>query len=144
MAAIELGIEALIPHRGPMRLVERIVTADDHQAVTEARVAATWPLRTAEGVAALVLVELAAQTAGVLIGRRERLRREALTEGAGWLVGIREARLHVDELLLGSVVRTQVQAAYTYETYTQVSARATVANRPVGDIVLQVFWAPGA
>jgi predicted hotdog family 3-hydroxylacyl-ACP dehydratase len=144
MAAIEFGIDALIPHRGPMRLVERIVTADDHQAVTTARVAATWPLRTAGGVSALVLVELAAQTAGVLIGRRERLRRSSLSEGAGWLVGIRDARLHVDELPLGSEVRTQVRVAYTYETYTQVSARATLGDQPAGDIVLQVFWAPEA
>jgi len=143
MAATEFGIEDLIPHRGRMRLVERIVALDDDEAVTAARVRPAWPLATETGVGALVLVELAAQTAGLLLSRRERLRGTDLTGAAGWLVGIREARLLVDELPLGSEIRTRVAVAFTFETYTQVRALATVDSRPAGDILLQVYWSPG-
>ena len=60
-----LTIEEILPHRGRMLLIEEVLVADGEKAVTRSTVSERWPLTDARGVDALVLIELAAQTAGI-------------------------------------------------------------------------------
>jgi predicted hotdog family 3-hydroxylacyl-ACP dehydratase len=83
------GIEQLIPHRLPMRLVESIARVEDESIETVSTVRDTWPTARDGHVRALMLVELIAQTAAVLQGWNER--REGKTAIGGLLVGIPNA-----------------------------------------------------
>ena len=105
----ELALEQLLPQRRPMLLLDRVLSADEKQAVTESLVRRDWPLAGENGVAALVLIEIAAQTAGVSCSC-ERIRKKGLdSEQTGWIVAIKRAELRVAELLLGARIRAEAE-----------------------------------
>jgi predicted hotdog family 3-hydroxylacyl-ACP dehydratase len=133
-------IDALLPHRGSMKLIETILTADDQGAVTAAMVAEHWPLREDDGISPLVLVELAAQTAAVGLGWKRR-RDGQLDSGSGWLVGIREADFFLTRLPFGATVITRSRNDFTLDNYTEVACTATVGERSAAAIRLQVLRA---
>ena len=60
------GIEKLIPHRAPMRLVQDIVRIDDDSIETASIVQDSWPTARDGRVRTLILIELIAQTAAAL------------------------------------------------------------------------------
>ncbi|RLC00730.1 MAG: hypothetical protein DRI57_31950, partial [Deltaproteobacteria bacterium] len=61
---IMIDIEELIPHRDRMKLIDRIIEVDDETALTESVVTREWPLYDGNSVNSIILIELAAQTAG--------------------------------------------------------------------------------
>ena len=86
---MNLDIEAMIPHRDRMRLIDAVIAVDDLRAVTAATATEDWPLYRDGFVDALVTIELVAQTAALLEGwKRLRTGRGSAT---GWLVGIKSA-----------------------------------------------------
>ncbi len=89
--ALTLPIEAeeLIPHRLPMRLVDRLVEIDGKNGVVEARVAAGCPLVSGEGrLEDLALIELLAQSYAAVKGYADRLEDKPVKQG--FLVGIKK------------------------------------------------------
>jgi len=131
-------IEALIPHRGPMRLIEAIVETGPDFAATIATVREGWPLREGDGVSPLVIIELAAQTAAVSIGW-QRWRSGGGLAGRGWLVGIREAVFFMTGIPLEAPILTRSRVQLSLDDYTEVVCVASVQGKPAGEVTLQVM-----
>ena len=140
MAFQEFALDQLIPHRNGMRLVDRLVSADHREAVTEATPREHWPLRDGRHVSSLVAVEISAQTAGILIGMQERRARGARFQGKGWLVGIKAADFHRAHLHFGRIIRTHARAVFSYQTFHEIETAVRMGNMPVAHITLQLFW----
>jgi predicted hotdog family 3-hydroxylacyl-ACP dehydratase len=89
------SIEALIPHRGPMCLLERMQSCDDTgiECVATNHRDPAHPLRTSSGLLASAAVEYAAQAAALhgALG----VRRAGVTAAPGALASARDVRLAV-------------------------------------------------
>jgi len=142
MPAIPTAVEALIPHGEGMRLIDTIVSVTPRQAVAQATVKADWPLASADGVGVLVLIELAAQTAGICFGWNEQLKPiEERGKAAGWLVGVKMARFHIDRFPIGACITIHSENHLQADLYTEIQARAAIGQRLVGEVHLQVVRA---
>jgi len=135
-------IENLIPHRGRMKLIDTIVTVDQKHAVTRATVKASWPLLSGGAVSTIVLVELAAQTAGVCIGWNEKMKTDGpKTIAEGWLVGIKKARFYVDKISLETCITIRSENHLVVENYREIAATARIGEKLAADINLQILQA---
>lgn len=85
---LPLAAEELVPHRLPMRLVERLLEIDGKNGVVEAEVRSDSPLVNEQGeLDDVALIELIAQGYAALKGYLDRL--EARPVRQGFLVGIK-------------------------------------------------------
>jgi len=135
-------IENLIPHRGRMKLIDTITAVDQKQAVTRATVKESWPLLSGNAASAIVLVELAAQTAGVCIGWNENMKTGGpKTKAEGWLVGIKKARFYVEKIPLGTCITTLSEIHLVVENYKEIAATASINAKLVAEINLQILQA---
>jgi predicted hotdog family 3-hydroxylacyl-ACP dehydratase len=135
-------IENLIPHRERLILIDTIVSVDQKHAVCRAAVKKSWPLLSGDGVCAIVLVELAAQTAGICIGWNEKLKTgRPQGEASGWLVGIKKAHFHIDQLPLNTCITIRSENRLVVENFKEVAATARVGQTLVGEIILQILLA---
>lgn len=103
------GIEVVLPHVLPARLLDRVLEADDRRAVGAIVVPEGSPFLGEGGAASFVAFEMAAQTAAALeaIGRA----RSGADAGprAGYLVAVRDARLHTGLLPVDRPLRAKVE-----------------------------------
>ena len=97
-AITEVALEALLPQRRPMLLLDAVLAGDTHFAVTCSIVRPEWPLAGETGVDALVLIEIAAQTAGISCSWGRLQQKGPDSEQKGWIVAIKRAELHLAEL----------------------------------------------
>ena len=100
--SLPLAAEELVPHRPPMRLVERLTAVDGKNGIIEARVGRDSLLTDADGMLEdVALVEMIAQAYATLKGYLDR--RDQLPVRQGFLVGIKKfvchASVQADELL---------------------------------------------
>jgi predicted hotdog family 3-hydroxylacyl-ACP dehydratase len=138
----KLDIEKLIPHRGGMCLIDAILSVDQSHAATISTVKSDWPRVTADGLGPLLLIELAAQTAGVCFGWNELQKPvEQREEAKGWLVGIKSAVFYIDDLCTGSSITIRTETVLAVDHYKEVSARAYLEESLLADIHLQVMQA---
>jgi predicted hotdog family 3-hydroxylacyl-ACP dehydratase len=135
----DIPIESLIPHRNRMKLVEKIVHVDHDGAVSEATVRDGWPLFKNNAVSPIILIELVAQTAGICIGWKERVDHNSEFGGKGWIVGVKHAVFHMDEIPVNTKIITRSEVDFTRHNYAVFSGTALVDSVSVGEIVLQVF-----
>lgn len=135
-------IEKLIPHRGRMRLIDTIVSIDKDHAVTQSTVGPNWPLMTAGGANPIILIELAAQTAGVCLGWSE-LEKSEVERGktGGWLVGIKQAHFSIDRIPVNTRITIQSETKMAVDQYKEIAATAGIDGNVVGEIQLQVLQA---
>ena len=134
-----LTLEDILPHRGNMVLIENVLEADETYAVTESVMSASVPLADEDGVQPLIMVELAAQTAGVCNGL-DRIRTQGIDSNQmGWLVGVKRAQFYIDCMPLGSRVVTRSENSHNYENLREVSCVLHMDNSLVGEITLQLF-----
>jgi predicted hotdog family 3-hydroxylacyl-ACP dehydratase len=134
------NIEDLIPHRERLKLIDTIVSVDQEHAVCRATINKNWPLLSGDGVCAIVLVELAAQTAGVCIGWNEKMKTAGPQgEASGWLVGIKKAHFHIDKIPLNTCITIRSENRLVVENYKEIAATARVGQTLVGEIVLQIL-----
>lgn len=136
-----LTIEDILPHRETMLLVEEVVEVGDDKAVTRSTVSADWPLTDDHGAQVLILVELAAQTAGINNGLRLRRMHGPDSDRKGWIAGIKSARFFIDILPLGTIVVMSAQNQFEFEGFREISVQAVVADRMVADITIQLVQA---
>ncbi len=87
-------LDELIPHRPPMRFVERILGEADDGVTCLARVPAACALVTRGVTPAFVALEAAAQTAAVWEALRRSRDRGAASPRMGYLVSVRDAVFH--------------------------------------------------
>ena len=137
----DLTLEDLLPHRGPMMLVTQVLEVDADHAVALCRVKSSWPMVAANGVHPLILIELAAQTAGVCNGW-DRVQTQGLdSDKMGWLVGIKKAELFTNSLPFGSEIISSAENSYKFESLREVSCRQHLDGRLIGTMILQLFQA---
>ena len=133
-------IEDLIPHRERLKLIDTINFVDQEHAVTRATVKENWPLYSGDAVSAIVLIELAAQTAGVCIGWNQKMKSDGpMGEAKGWLVGIKNARFYVNTIPLDSCIITRSENRLVVENYKEIAASASIGEKLVGEISLQIL-----
>lgn len=80
-------IERVIPHRGALRLIDRLLAWDEDRVVVEVRVPADGPFNDEDGVPAWVGVEYMAQAIAAWAGCRAR--RQGGEPSIGFLLGTR-------------------------------------------------------
>ena len=137
--ATDVSIEDLIPHRDRMKLIQNILQVDETSAVTESVVTPDWPLVEGGSVNPLVLMELAAQTAGLSMGWEESVIKGKDIRGRlGWLVGVKEARFHVDGIPVNTRIRMRSQKDVDFENYHEIVGIAEIGEKVIGELRLQI------
>lgn len=106
-------VETLLPHQPPMRFVTAILDQSPEHLTTEARIPPNCPLATDGVVPALAAIEAAAQTAALWEALRRVTGPESARPRVGYLVGLREVRLHAARIPAGTpfVVSVRLEAA---------------------------------
>lgn len=135
----DYSLEDLLPHRGRMLLLSEIIEADQEYAVTAAKIHLSMPLSDDNGVRPLLMVELAAQTAGVCNGLGRILAEGLDSDKRGWLVGIKRAVFHVESLPLGKTVVTRSENSHVYDKLREVSSVLHMDGKLVGEVTLQLY-----
>ena len=132
-----MDIEALIPHRNRMKLLDDVIAANEESAVTSARVSHRWPLCQGDYVDPIVLIEIVAQTAAVFISCKKGIN----TRGSrrGWIVGIKNADFFVDRIPLETVLITTVKDLYHLDQYSVLDGEVTAAAKTLCRVQIQVF-----
>ncbi|MBW2177355.1 MAG: hypothetical protein JRD49_00915 [Deltaproteobacteria bacterium] len=136
-----LKIEDLLPHRSGMLLLNTILEVDPKVAVTEAVVNEDWPLFNGRDVEALVLIEVAAQTAGICNGLARIQKYGPGSDQKSWLVGIKQARFFVDALALKDRILMRAENSFEYEGYRQIIGTARIGSTVIAEIGLQAIQA---
>ncbi len=131
-------IEQLIPHRGSMKLVQEIVEVGGSRCVTAATVSSNWPTCRNGDVSPIVLVELAAQTAGVSIGWQE-LHSKRPSGKVGWLVGIKKADFYRERIAVNTRILVTIEQSRSEASYTVITGEARVDSELIGKMELQIF-----
>ena len=141
MTLANYSIEDLLPHRNSMLLIEDILEGDPKKAVSSAVVIKEWPLYDGQHVSPLILIELAAQTAGICAGLARIKERGPNSDKKSWLVGIKSAGFFVESLALQDKITTRAENRYEYEGYRQITATARIGSDVVAKIQLQTIQA---
>jgi len=137
-----VDLDEFLPHRDRMRLVDRVLEADESGATTESIVTDRWPLCRGDEVLSLVIVELVAQSASICVGVRRRKRDPNAGGGRGWLVGIKGADFAVPHVAVGARITVRVAVDFSFDQYTGIRGEAQGESGPIGAVRLQVMQAP--
>jgi predicted hotdog family 3-hydroxylacyl-ACP dehydratase len=133
--------ETLLPHRGPMLLISEIISITGQGAFTRAIVSEHWPLTDASGVDALVLIEIVAQTAGINNGWHLMQKEGPEVDHRGWIVGIKRSRLLVKKIPLGTVIETQSENTFEYDSLREIQGVVRIGGHVVAEVTLQLMKA---
>jgi predicted hotdog family 3-hydroxylacyl-ACP dehydratase len=136
MVAFPIDIEALIPHRDRMKLINDVLDVNDDTAVTSSLVSDRWPLCQGSFVDPLVLIEVVAQTAAVHIRWKNGVDKGG---GGGWLVGIKNADFFLDRIPLHTVLITTVKNLSSAENYNVLEGTVITGTDLLARIQIQVF-----
>ena len=136
------NLKDILPHRGSMLLLEKIIDVGEMYAVTESEVSASFPTADGHGVSPLILVELAAQTAGVCNGLT-RIREEGNdTSRKGWIVGVKRAQFYVDNTIAyGSRLVIRSENRHVFDILREVFCVVHCEDVLLGEITLQLIQA---
>lgn len=138
-AITTLPLEALLPQRGSMLLLDAVLAGDTTFAVTSSTVRSDWPLARENSVDALVLVEIAAQTAGISCSWERLQRRDPTSEQKGWIVAIKRAELHLAELPFGAHIKAEGKNTINYGGFQEVSTTLHMDGVCIAAVVLQLY-----
>jgi len=137
----DLTLEDLLPHRGAMLLVREVLAVDSRNATALFLVDTSWPMADEHGVHPLILVEMAAQTAGICNGWGRIQTKGRDSEQMGWLVAIKKAEFFIDSLPFGGVITAAAENTYSFESLREVSCELSMDNQIIGKATLQLFQA---
>ena len=137
----DLSLEDLLPHRGNMLLVKEVLAVDSRNASARFLVEQSWPMADGQGVHPLILVELAAQTAGVCNGWGRIQTKGRDSDQMGWLVAIKKAEFLIDSLPFGRTITATAENTYSFESLREVSCELHMDNELIGRATLQLFQA---
>lgn len=140
----DIRLEDLLPHRGRMLLVREILEVDAIHAVTRCVVDRSWPLVRDNAVHPLILLELAAQAAGVCNGWDRIQNQGPDSENRGWLVGIKKAEFFIDRIPVGGVLVARAENSYNFGKLREVSCllyKSKLSENVIAKITLQLFQA---
>jgi len=141
MTPKEIPIKDLLPHRDRMLLIEQILEVNESLTVSSAVVADHWPLVRAGSASPIVMVELAAQTAGIN-NSIHRLQTRGKENGTmGWIAGVKSAVFHMDSLPVGATLITRTQNDFSFENFREVTGTITLDKTVAAEITLQLVSA---
>jgi predicted hotdog family 3-hydroxylacyl-ACP dehydratase len=104
-----------------MRVVERVLAADDSSVETVSTVRETWPTVEHGHARTLMLIELVAQSAAALVGWVER--DNDSPNRHGYLVGVPCAEIRRPLVAVGTVLHCHVKVTQAIENYRGFEAR---------------------
>ena len=131
-----LAIEALIPHRTPMRLIDRVLDLDEDHIQTISIVKETWPLCDSHGADVILVVEIIAQSIAAFYHRRKRHRGEPQID---FLVGIKEARFHAQRLPLHAELTVNVKMVSAIGNYGVFNGEVMLGTAILCEALVQVL-----
>ena len=137
MPGIDLDIDALVPHRRPMRLIDEVLEVSGDTAITMASVTAEWPTFADGAVQALVVIELVAQTAAVVGGYKAITDPNGDHVRKGMLVGIKRADFQLSALPLDTRITTSATTRPLLENFKEIRGFSKIGDQIIGEIVLQ-------
>ena len=133
----DIEIEQLIPHRKRMKLIDEVLEIDDQKVITLSIVNERWPLVYNNTVHPIILIEIVAQTAAVVVGNKKL--KESSKGASGYLVGIKTADFFVENIPVGSRLECRVNLLYNLEIYGVFTGTVYSGNEIQGKIEIQVF-----
>ena len=137
----DLTLDDLLPHRGAMLLIDEVLEVDALHAVTLSTVKETWPMADRQGVPPLILVELAAQAAGVCNGW-DRIHTQGLDSNPmGWLVAVKRADFSIEHLPLGCTVKASAANGFVFENFREITSQLYHNDQLIAEVVLQLYQA---
>jgi len=106
-------IRSLVPHAGPMVLLDRVISADENSLLAEVRIRSDSLFCNTDGVGAWVGIEYMAQAIGAWAGYTARLRGEPVK--LGFVLGTRRYECSRPIFTLGSLLRVHVLRVFQDE-----------------------------
>ena len=106
-------IRSLVPHAGPMVLLDRVISVDEDSLLAEVRIRPDSLFCNADGVGAWVGIEYMAQAIGAWAGYTAQLRDEPVK--LGFLLGTRRYDCSRPIFVLGSVLWVHIQRVFQNE-----------------------------
>jgi len=106
-------IRSLVPHAGPMVLLDRVISADEDRVLAPARIRSDRSFCNTDGGGACVGIEYMAQAIGAWAGYTARLRGEPVK--LGFVLGTRRYECSRPIFTLGSLLRVHVLRVFQDE-----------------------------
>jgi len=106
-------IRSLVPHAGPMVLLDRVISVDEDSLLAEVRIRSDSLFCNTDGVGAWVGIEYMAQAIGAWAGYIAQLRGEPVK--LGFLLGTRRYDCSRPIFVSGSVLRVHIQRVFQDE-----------------------------
>jgi predicted hotdog family 3-hydroxylacyl-ACP dehydratase len=106
-------IRSLVPHAGPMVLLDRVISADEDSLLAEVRIRSDSLFCSTDGVGAWVGIEYMAQAIGAWAGYTARLRGEPVK--LGFVLGTRRYECSRPIFTLGSLLRVHILRVFQDE-----------------------------
>lgn len=110
-----IDIEALIPHREPIKVITEVIELHENSGTAAAIVNERWPLYDGHAVGALALIEAIAQTSAIVEGNKRM--REGKSGVKGWLVGIKSAEFSTDSIPVNTPITVHVDSVHSFDNY---------------------------
>jgi predicted hotdog family 3-hydroxylacyl-ACP dehydratase len=130
-------IEAVLPHRRPMILLDEIVDCDDATLVAAVSIRPTTLFLEDDSVPGHIGIEYMAQACGAFAGA-EALRRGE-TVRIGFLLGSRRYIMHMPRFRLGDRLIVSVSLGYRDESMATFDGRIEVAGKLAAEARLTVY-----
>lgn len=132
-----MDIEALIPHREPIKVITEILELDDDSGSAAAVVNERWPLCDGKTVSALVLIEAIAQTSALIEGHKRM--KKSMGGTKGWLVGIKTAEFRTATVPLGTRITVTVNGLSSFDDYGVIEGVVKAGDDILLSAVLQAI-----
>jgi len=132
-----MDIESYMPHRGRMKLIDDLLSADETTCTAVATPHKSWPFQTGEGIDPLIIIELIAQATSAFAGWRKR--HEKQMGGAGFLVGVRKSQIALTPLPLGLAVYISCSKVLDMDSYGVFDGKVYSGETLYGTATIQVY-----
>jgi predicted hotdog family 3-hydroxylacyl-ACP dehydratase len=137
----DVTVEDLLPHRGPMLLIEELIHIDQDRAVAAVQVGDHWPPGGSGAASPLMLIELVAQTSGIGNGLNLIQTHGKESDKRGWIVGVKKARFYAETLPLGARIVVESKNRFKFDDFIEVEGSAKMDGKLIGEVTLQVMKA---
>lgn len=134
---LPLAAEELVPHRLPMRLVDRVLVIDGQNGTVEALIRADCPLVNDAGrLEPVALIELLAQGYAALKGYLDRRDGKAVRQG--FLVGVKKMSAH-HPIQAGELLRIDIRTLAELDDFAVAAGEVHCGDLLVAEAELKVW-----
>lgn len=130
------SVERLIPHRGGLKLIDRVFSADDKTLVATTRVTDAWPLLTEGRISPVMALEVIAQAVAAWDGFQKGAQFEP---SIGFLVGVKDANFFTAGLEVGAELTVSVTSLSVIQSYGIFEGHLFAGSELICRAVIQVF-----